>query len=81
MSRAFLFLFQSAVGFEYQGKTEKHASQKGKVVNFAHQTPFVIRVFQKIGKIDLHSLIACEGPCLVKPQHVITSESGVEGFA
>lgn len=26
-----LFLFQSAVGFEYQGKTEKHPSQKGKV--------------------------------------------------
>uniref|UniRef100_A0A669PIL7 Cortactin n=1 Tax=Phasianus colchicus TaxID=9054 RepID=A0A669PIL7_PHACC len=25
---AFVFLFQSAVGFEYQGKTEKHASQK-----------------------------------------------------
>lgn len=23
-------LFQSAVGFEYAGKTEKHASQKGK---------------------------------------------------
>lgn len=25
-----VFVPQSAVGFEYQGKTEKHASQKGK---------------------------------------------------
>lgn len=26
----FLWYLQSAVGFEYQGKTEKHASQRGK---------------------------------------------------
>jgi len=25
----FLFYFQSAVGYDYQGKTDKHASQKG----------------------------------------------------
>lgn len=27
----FLWYLQSAVGFEYQGKTEKHASQRGKL--------------------------------------------------
>lgn len=26
-------LFQSAVGYEYEGKTEKHASQKGENEN------------------------------------------------
>lgn len=31
VTHVILFLFQSAVGFEYQGKTEKHPSQKGKV--------------------------------------------------
>lgn len=25
----FYFVFQSAVGYDYQGKTDKHASQKG----------------------------------------------------
>ena len=25
----FIFAIQSAVGYEYEGKTEKHASQKG----------------------------------------------------